>query len=178
MSFARTTIGFVLLSCAAIPAHAQAADAADELVQLLAIERKLDAVFTDLAPLYGSQVVAQFMSDKSTSAIVSNLVTNGRGGRERLEAILSEQFLLELRKSYPTMIAEVKSAYGAALAPNEVKATVDFLKSPAGQKFLAAEVTTQEQIKGAGQRAGMTAGMAAASAGFARAQREMLGESQ
>ena len=53
-----------------------------------------------------------------------------------------------------------------------------FLKSPAGQKFIAAEKQTQTSMKAIGERAGMSAGMAAVSNGFARAQREMLDGAQ
>ena len=159
---------------AAPPALAAEPDRAAQLVSLMGIEAKLDEVFSTLVPMFGTQVVAQVESDKGTSGTVRNLIENGRGGRERLQKILAEEFLAELRKTYPAMIADFTAAYRNALSPAELDAAIGFLKSPAGQKFMAAEKQTQASMKAIGERAGMTAGMAAVSNGFARAQREML----
>ncbi|BBE32486.1 DUF2059 domain-containing protein [Sphingosinicella microcystinivorans] len=164
------------LMLAAPPAHAAEPDRAAQLVTLMGVEAKLDEVFSTLAPMFGTQVVAQLETDQGTSGTVRNLIENGRGGRDRLQKILSEEFLAELRKTYPAMIADFTSAYRNALSPGELDAAITFLKSPAGQKFVAAEKQTQASMKAIGERAGMTAGMAAVSNGFARAQREMLDE--
>lgn len=166
------------LLLAAPPALAAEPDRAAQLVALMGVEAKLDEVFSTLVPMFGTQVVAQLESDKGTSGAVRNLIENGRGGRERLQKILAEEFLAELRKTYPAMIADFTSAYRNALSPSELDAAIGFLKSPAGQKFIAAEKQTQTSMKAIGERAGMSAGMAAVSNGFARAQREMLDGAQ
>jgi hypothetical protein len=166
------------LLLAAPPALAAEPDRAAQLVALRGVEAKLDEVFSTLVPMFGTQVVAQLESDKGTSGAVRNLIENGRGGRERLQKILAEEFLAELRKTYPAMIADFTSAYRNALSPSELDAAIGFLKSPAGQKFIAAEKQTQTSMKAIGERAGMSAGMAAVSNGFARAQREMLDGAQ
>jgi len=171
-----TLAAALLLS--ATPALAAQTDRASELVALMGVEAKLDEVFSTLVPMFGTQVVAQLETDKGTSGTVRNLIENGRGGRERLQTILAEEFLGELRKTYPAMIADFTSAYRAALSPAELDAAIAFLKSPAGQKFIATEKQTQASMKAIGERAGMTAGMAAVSNGFARAQREMLDEAK
>ena len=166
----------LLLSAA--PALAAEPDRASELVRLMGVEAKLDEVFTTLVPMFGTQVVAQLESDNGTSGTVRNISENGRGGRERLQKILAEEFLAELRKAYPAMLDDFPAAYRAELSPSELDAAIGFLKSPAGQKFMAAEQQTQVRMKAIGERAGMTAGMAAVSNGFARAQREMLDEAK
>lgn len=162
------------LLLASPPALAAEPDRASQLVALMGVEAKLDEVFSALVPMFGTQVVAQLENDKGTSGAVRNLIENGRGGRERLQKILAEEFLAELRKAYPAMLADFTAAYRSALSPTELDAAIAFLKSPAGQKFIAAEKQTQASMKAIGERAGMTAGMAAVSNGFARAQREML----
>ncbi len=172
---------FVLVAASllsASPALASGQDRGAELVKLLNVEAKLDEVFATLAPMFGTQVIAQLERDAGTSATVQNLIANGRGGRERLQSIFADQFLVELRKAYPAMIDSFKTGYGAALSPAEMEATITFLKSPAGKKFLAAEQQAQANMKAAGERAGMTAGMAAVTNGFERAQREMLDGAQ
>lgn len=171
------TLAATLLLSAA-PALAAEPDRAEQLIGLMGIEAKLDEVFSTLAPMFGTQVVAQLEADQSTSGTVRNLIENGRGGRDRLQKILSDEFLAELRKTYPTMLTDFTAAYRSALSPAELDAAIGFLKSPAGQKFMAAEKQTQARMKAIGERAGMTAGMTAVSNGFARAQREMLDEAK
>lgn len=171
-----TLTAALLLS--APPALAAEPDRAAQLVALMGVEAKLDEVFSTLVPMFGTQVVAQLENDKGTSNAVRNLIENGRGGRERLQKILAEEFLAELRKAYPAMLADFTAAYRGALSPTELDAAIAFLKSPAGQKFMAAEKQTQASMKAIGERAGMTAGMAAVSNGFGRAQREMLDGAQ
>jgi hypothetical protein len=162
----------------ALPVHAAEADQAAELVALMGVEAKLDEIFSNIVPMFGTQVVTQLEADSSTSSTVRQLIENGRGGRERLQKILAEEFLAELRKTYPAMLAELTTAYRSALTPAELGATIAFLKTPAGQKFMAAEQVTQARMKAAGERSGMTAGAAAVSNGFVRAQREMLDEAK
>lgn len=155
---------------AASPAFA--ADKADQLVAALQVDEALESAFSSLAPLFGAQVLAELERQPGTKAMVSELATKGRGGRERMQAILAEEFLVELRKSYPHFRARIVKAYRAKLSDAELDAALQFFSGSAGAKFLSIQADFESTMKAEGEKVGAKAAMAAVPRAFERIEAE------
>lgn len=150
---------------------ALAFDKADEVVELLQLRDALDKLFDGLAPMMASATVAQLSDGKLT--VVSELIKNGRGGRDRLTAIVSEEMLAELRKNYPEFLAAAAQQYREAMSEAELDAVLAFYRSPAGAKLLQQQTAMENSMGKLGERIGMKAGSIALPRALERAEREM-----
>lgn len=169
-------IGLALVA-APVAAGAAAPDAGDpaaQLVETLETDRVMENIFSDLAPLFGAQVVAQLSSQAETRAMIDRFVTQGRGGRERLQAILAEEFLNGIRGRFPEVKAEIAEAYRANLTEAELVELNRFFSRGVGAKYLAMAPEVQKHLETLGQRIGMEVGARALPRALERAETEMM----
>ena len=151
---------------------ALAADKTDQLVAALKVDEALESAFSSLAPLFGTQVLAELERQPGTRDMVSELAAKGRGGRERMQEILAEEFLVELRKSYPHFNAQIAEAYRARLSDAELDAALQFFSGSAGAKFLSIQADFESTMKSEGEKIGAKAAMAAVPRAFERIEAE------
>lgn len=152
---------------------ALAADKSDQLVSVLKIDETLETTFVALAPLFGAQVIAELERQPSTKAMVTQFAANGRSGRERMEAILGEEFMSEMRKSFPQIKARMAEIYRAKLSETELDALLQFYSSSAGAKLMAIQADLASTLKQEGEKIGAKAGMAAMPRAFERIEAEL-----
>lgn len=166
---------YLMFAVALAAAHpAAAADRADALAQMVGSDEKLDLVFNRLSPVFGTQVVAYMLGDKATKPMIEKVIAEGRGGRARLEAILSEEFLVEIRKSYPSMRDEMAAVYREKLTAAQIDELARFFASGAGAGFLALDVQMDARLAAAGEKTGAKAGIDALPRALERVEAEMM----
>ena len=165
---------FVFAILIGLAAPASAADPAAQLVETMQTERALASVFRDLGPLFGAQVVAQLEREEATRATIQEITTKGRGGRERLEQILAETFLAEMRKSFPEIKAELAAAYREKLTTAELEELNRFFSSGVGAKYVGLEPVFEAKLKSVGESVGMKVGMAVLPRAMERVEAEMM----
>ena len=150
-----------------------AADKGDQLMTALKIDDALETTFTALAPLFGAQVIAELERQPATKSLVDQFATRGPGGRERMQAILAEEFLTELRKSFPQIKARMAQTYQAKLSDAEMDTLLQFFASSAGAKFMAIQKDLVSTLQAESGKIGAKAGMAAMPHAFERIEVEL-----
>jgi len=161
---------------AAQPSAAAARGSAEALVDLMGIEAKLDKTFAALGSAFGGLVIAQAQTEPQGAAWVNGLIAKLPGGRDRLVQILGEEYLKEIRKTYPALKAKVAEAYRGHFTDAELQEMIRYYSSGVGAKQLAFEAELQDIMAESGREAGREAGSAAAVAAMRRAERESPGK--
>lgn len=149
-------------------------DAARELILLIDIDRTLNFMFDNIAPMFAQSVIGMMHDQPEVKPLLDELISKGDGGQPRLAAILSEEFLVAIKAQYPALKTQVIAEYAAAFTTEELRALTAFYRTGAGEKSLKVLPDLQGKMAKAGQELGRTAGENAGRKGFERAIEEML----
>ena len=159
---------------ATIPADPARLDAARRLVETMQIDRSLDALFAKLAPNFAQSVIGVLATNAQTKGVIDHLVVAAPGNRDRMVAILSQEFLTSIKRQYPSFKTQMTGEYAAAFTLDELTAINAFYSSGPGAKALAIMPELQARMGAAGQSLGRTAGEEAGARAFQRIEQEML----
>ena len=118
---------------------------AQEVMQLMEMERVLSDFFTSMAP-----VIAGGMANEMRLTPTQTT---------RLGEIVAEEF----RAETPAMVAEVAEVYAERMNEEQLRETVAFLRSPSGAAFLQTQGAAQTELEGIGERGGIRVGVRAIS---------------
>lgn len=173
MNMRRYIAGPIVAAALLVAGPAMAADKSDQLVEAMKLDDALESTFAGLVPLFGSQVLAEMERQPGTRTMVAEFAARGPGGRERMEAILAEEFMIELRRHFPQIKAELARTYRAKLSDAELDAVLQFLGSSAGAKFITAQQDVESAMQETGEKIGAKAAMAAMPRAFERIEAEL-----
>lgn len=148
--------------------------AATRLVELLRIDATLDAMFLQLSPTFAQGVIGIMATDARSKATIDRIVTTAPANRDRMVAILAQEFLTSVKRRYPLFKSQMAQEYAAAFTPDELAAIIAFYTSGPGAKALAVIPQMQAKLAVAGQAIGQAAGEEAGRRGFERIVDEML----
>lgn len=143
-----------------------------ELVKLMKADRVLERLFTTLAPVTAEAAIGAMRQDPQTAAYLDDLMRRLPGGHDRLVALLSEEFLGEMRKGYPTVQGAAAALYDRHFTPAELDDMIRFFGSGTGAKFATLQPQLQAEMEPIGQALGLEAGMKAGPAALRRAEQE------
>jgi len=145
---------------------------ATALVTLLKGEQLVDRMYTRMAPLAALQVAAMLEAGPATRPYSERLANRLPGGRERLVAVLGEEFLSEMRKTIPEVMLAAAVAYDRRFTPAEMDDMIRFFSSGTGAKYLSLQPDMQRELEPIGGALGEKAGEAAAPKALRRAEQE------
>lgn len=149
-------------------------DAAKRLIDTMQIDRTLDALFLQLSPSFAQSVIGVLATDADTKGVIDRLVTAAPENRDRMVAILSQEFLTSVKRQYPGFKTQMAREYAAAFTLDELNAITAFYSSGPGAKALAIMPQLQAKMATAGQSLGRIAGEEAGARAFKRIEEEML----
>ncbi len=152
---------------------ADAPDAADRVVASLNLEPQWDEGFSAVLPLVSDNIISTF--ERQNFGNVQELLANGRGGRDRLQRILSEEIARAFRLQFPQLRKEVAELYRARFSPAELAEVEAFIATDVGRKWFAGQLEIGRAMTKLGEKAGMRAGGEAMTTALPRAEAEMLG---
>jgi len=150
--------------------------AAARLIDLLQIDRTLDAMFVQLAPGFGQSVLGILATNPQTKAAIDKLVTEAPENRDRMVAILGQEFVTSVKRQYPGFKRQMAQEYATAFTLDELTAISGFYSSGPGAKALTLIPQLQAKMSVAGQAMGRLAGEEAGRRAFERIEQEMLPE--
>ena len=148
--------------------------AAKRLLGMMKLEQTFDRMFVQLAPGFAQGVIGVMATEPDTKDAISALIARDPGNRDRMIAILSQEFLGSIQQRYPRLLARAAEEYAAAFTTEELTAIADFYATGAGAKALALMPQLQTSIGTAGQALGREAGEEAGRRAFAKIAHEML----
>lgn len=160
---------------AATPRTVSTASNADRVIELLKLEETLDSLFEPLIPLYSGNVIAALERDSTMPEVIRSKLGNV-DSRQRVAAIIGEEFLIGVRKRYPDMKAELIAEYRAQFSEAELAELADFLASGTGAKWLAASPALQARMGKIGEQIGSEEGIKSFPRALKRIEEEGAGQ--
>jgi hypothetical protein len=146
---------------------------ARQLITTLHSEQLIDHMMTELAPQVGKSIVGNMLTNPKSSAAIGTFISTHEGGRPRLEAILTEEFLKSVRQRYPALLDDVAREYANRFETDELRQVLAFYSSGVGAKALALMPLLQSTMSEKGRILGGLAGAEAVQKGLQRADKEM-----
>jgi hypothetical protein len=158
-----------------LPAQPPSAQAI-ALVAVLKGDVIVDRMYAQMAPLAAVQVAAMMDAGPATRPYAERLANRLPGGRERLVALLSEEFLREMRKTTPELMRAAAAYYDRRFSPDEMDEMIRFFSSGTGAKYISVQPDMQRELEPIGQALGEKAGKIAAPRALRRAEQEAGGK--
>jgi hypothetical protein len=152
--------------------------AAERLIALMKVEATLDAMFVQLSPGFAQAVLGSLLGDPKTRPVIDSLVARAPDNRDRMIAILSQEFMAAIKRQYPAYLKRVAVAYATAFTAEELDAINAFYSSGPGAKALAVLPQLQIRLSQDGRELGRIAGQEAGGRAFQRIEAEMVPASQ
>ena len=146
---------------------------ARQMIDLLRLDQMYDAMFVQLAPAFAQAVLGAMATDAASKPLYDTLVARDHGSKDRMIAILSQEFMAAIKRQYPALKDGAAKEYAAAFTEQELRDILAFYSSGAGAKALALMPQLQTQLAVQGQALGRAAGEDAARRAMARIEREM-----
>lgn len=162
----------LLLSCAA-PAFA--ADNSEKLVEAMGTDQTLANMIAVMQPTVGKQVLYELENNPETKAMMGNVIGT-KVSRDRAEAIISDEFTTEFRKSFPEIKAKLAQYLDSKFTDAEIDELIRFYSSGVGAKYIALQPEMQKTMQQVGMSVGMKAGMAAIPRAMERIEAEAKGK--
>jgi hypothetical protein len=162
-------------AASATPADPAALAVARQIVAVVHTDQTMDRMMIQFAPVFGTTVVNAMLADPASASVANKIIATGTGGRAKLEAIFSQEFMVAVRKRYPDLEEQVAHEYASLFSADELKQILAFYSSGVGAKALRLMPEIQTKMSLAGQALGKDAGKEAGQRGFERAQKEMIG---
>ena len=166
-----TTLAFTL------PATAQtdsaALPAAERLMTVMGVEAQFEQIFVISAPAMAQNAVAQLEASQTTREMMEALTKGDYARKERVKAILAEEYLAAFRAQKARMVREMAREYAIAFTAAELDELARFFGSGAGAKYVAQQPMLQEKLTKANQRIGIEVGMVATPKAITRAEAEL-----
>ena len=158
-----------------VPVDSAALAVARQIVAAVHTDQTLDRMMIQFASPFGTSVVNALLADPGSAPSINLLIKNGAGGRPKLEAIFSQEFMIAIRRTYPEIEESAAHEYARRFSANELRTILAFYSSGVGAKVLALMPEIQTTMAARGRELGMAAGKEAGEHGIARAKQEMLG---
>ncbi|MEZ5960521.1 MAG: DUF2059 domain-containing protein [Hyphomonadaceae bacterium] len=140
-------LALALALAAWTPAHAQQQSErqrlAQELVQLMDMEKTLGDFFVTMSPMVASSMATEMRLTPVQTA--------------RLGEIVAEEF----RAETPVLVGEMAAVYAQRMDEPQLREVVTFLRSPAGVVFMQSQRDAQAELENIGQLGGMRVGVRA-----------------
>ncbi len=168
-------------ACAA-PALAQSSPdsatlaAAERLIDVTRIGAQLEQMFAMMVPTMAKGAMAQLEAGQTTRAMFEQLTQNDYGRKQKLEAMLAEEFTTAIRAQMPRLKREYAREYAAAFSKAELDALSDFFSKGAGAKYVEQTPGLNAKLAATSQRIGMEIGMIAVPEALRRAKSELDAE--
>lgn len=180
---------FVALLAVAAPSVAAAQDApaiaevdsarltaAKRLIGMMELKTVYDRLFIQLAPTFAQSVIGLMATEADSKAMIDAVVARDPGNRDRMLAILSEEFLVSMQRQYPELLDSAAKEYAAAFTTQELTEIANFYASGSGAKALKLMPQLQASMAKSGEALGRAAGMEAGERAFERIADELLPE--
>lgn len=148
--------------------------AAKRLIAMIKLERTFDLMFVQLAPNFAHAVIGSMATEPGTKGLIETLTSRAPENRDRMAAIISQEFLRSIQKRYPALLDKAAEEYAAVFTADELTAIADFYASGPGAKVLALTPQLQATMGKHGEALGAEAGAEAGRRAFERIAREML----
>lgn len=164
----------------ALPAAAQtdsaALPAAERLMMVMGVEAQFEQIFVISAPAMAQNAVAQLEASQTTREMMDALTKGDYARKERVKAILAEEYLAAFRVQKARMLRDMAREYSTAFTTAELEELARFFSDGAGAKYVAQQPMLQEKLTRANQRIGIEVGMVATPKAITRAQDELNAE--
>ena len=178
----------LLLAGAPVPALAQptppvqpTADAAtmaaaERLIAQMNVTATRDRVFVQLSPMFAQAVLGQLGSEPKTKAMIDTINAKAPENHDRMVTILSQEFMIAIKRQYPAYLKRVAAQYAAAFTADELNAIAGFYATGPGAKALRLLPELQAKMSADGRELGSVAGREAGARAFERITQEMSPE--
>jgi hypothetical protein len=178
----RAALAALALTVAA-PALAQAVDpgamaSAERLMEAMDVKGQFELMFQVSAPMMAKSAVAQLEVSPTTRPMMEALSGGDYARKQRMEAILAEEYLAAFRVQMPRLIREMAREYAAAMTGAELDALTAFFRSGAGAKYVKLQPDLQRKLTQVNQQIGMEVGMVATPKALERAKTEFEAETK
>ncbi|MEG3181201.1 DUF2059 domain-containing protein [Sphingomonas sp. LT1P40] len=177
----RAAIAAASLALAA-PAFAQgdpaAIAAAERLVEAMGVGQQFDQMFAMMAPMMAKNAMAQLEAGQASRPFFEELVKGDYARKQRMEAILAEEYLSAMRAQTPRMKREYAREYAGVFTAAELDQLAAFFSQGTGAKFIAETAGLQTKLGQVGQRIGLEVGMVATPKALERAKSELDAETK
>jgi hypothetical protein len=166
---------------ASAPALAQSADPAARAVAMRLIETmkvmdQLDQAYVAMTPMMAKSAMAQIEVNPSSRSLFEQLTKGEYARKQKLEAIIAEEYLAAMRAQLPRLKAEYAREYAATFTIAEMETLNGYFAQGAGAKFIAQSAALQTRLGAIGQRIGMEVGAVAMPKAIERARAELEAE--
>ncbi|HET9509695.1 MAG TPA: DUF2059 domain-containing protein [Sphingomonas sp.] len=149
-------------------------EAAKRLVGAFNLEKTFDLMFVQLTPAFAQAVIGQMAMNPDTKDVIDTLITRDPGNRDRMVAVLSQEFLRSIQSRYPALLEKAAQEYAAAFTADEMTAIANFYASGPGAKALALVPQMQAKMSAHGEALGRQAGEEAGRRAFEKIARDIL----
>lgn len=175
----RLVLAATLAFAAPVAAQTDSAalSASERLMAVMGVDAQLDQVFVISAPAMAQNAVAQLEASENTRTMMAELTKGDYARKERVKAILAEEYLAAFRAQKGRMVREMAREYATSFTAAELEELARFFGSGAGAKYVAQQPALQEKLTNANQRIGIEVGMVATPKAITRAGAELNGES-
>lgn len=147
--------------------------AAKKLVALTKIDSTLESMFVQLSPSFARSVLGELLADPSTRPVIDALLSKAPDNRERMIAILSQEFMRSVKSRFPSLLDQVARRYAEVFTADELNAINAFYSSGPGAKALTLLPQLQVTLSKDGRELGKAAGQEAGLRAFRRIEAEM-----
>lgn len=148
--------------------------AAKKLVALTKIDSTLESMFVQLSPSFARSVLGELLADAATRPVIDALVSKAPDNRERMIAILSQEFMRSVKSRFPGLLGQVARRYAEVFTADELNAINAFYSSGPGAKALTLLPQLQVTLSQDGRELGKAAGQEAGLRAFQRIEAEMV----
>ncbi|WEK44446.1 MAG: DUF2059 domain-containing protein [Candidatus Sphingomonas colombiensis] len=152
--------------------------AADHLLRQMGIEATLDRSFIQLAPVFAKAVIGELASNPQSKTTIETLNLRAAENHDRMIAVLSQEFMLAIKRQYPTYMKRAAAEYAGVFTTDELNEIAAFYSTGAGAKALKLMPELQTKLSAVGSEIGAVAGADAGKRAFERIQQEMLPENR
>lgn len=150
----------------AAPATAASARAslplARKIVSRLHADRQLALVAPKLAPVFAIEVLDKIRSDAEAQSALSAYLA-APDGEAKVKAALSDAYAAAFINHIPEVLDVLAARYASSLSPDELRALLAFLETPAGEHWADLNGSFQQATSAEGARVGAIAGAEAVS---------------
>lgn len=150
--------------------------AAFHLLDLLHYDETLNRQIAILIPIVSGSVIGNMAASPDGKMLADALVERGKGGHDRLAAIIGEEFASAFKKRYAELKEAAAHEYATQFTLAELQDLTAFYATPVGVKLLSKISEIQQNVGKAGAQIGQQAGVEAGKKAIERAIDEMLPE--
>lgn len=168
-------------SVGAAPALAQSADPAARavamrLVETMKVGDQLDQAYVTMTPMMAKSALAQIEANQASRPLFEQLTKGEYARKQKLEAIIAEEYLAAMRAQLSRLKAEYAREYAATFTIAELESLNRYFADGAGAKFVAETGPLQARLSAVSQRIGMEVGAVAIPRAIERARKELEAE--